>query len=184
MSTQRRANRTTWAIRIDRAGIRRRWFRDCMERLGISIPDARTGSVLASSQPAFFAAPLLSIVWLAWAWLISGDGSSREITDHQPSDKDQSPRVPGWVAAYSLPSDNCFETFAGSGSLRGSPPRIGAGACRLPVGQATRMSSPLYIPFIPVRARLRRPLPQAPAGRVRWAERHDGKRDLYFQHAA
>jgi hypothetical protein len=27
-------------------------------------------------------------------------------------------------------------------------------------------------------------LPIAPAGQVRWAERHDGKRDLYFQHAA
>ena len=27
-------------------------------------------------------------------------------------------------------------------------------------------------------------LPQAPAGRRRWAERYDGKRDLYLQHAA
>jgi hypothetical protein len=27
-------------------------------------------------------------------------------------------------------------------------------------------------------------LPQAPAGRRRWAERYDGKRDLYFKHAA
>jgi len=184
MSTQRRANRTSRAIGIDRASIRRRWFRHCMERMGISVPDARTGSAFASSRPAFFAAPLVSIVWLAWAWLISGDGSSRESADHHPSDKDQSPRVPGWVAAHSLPSDNCFATFAGLGSLRGSPPRFGAGACRLPARQATRMSSPLYIPLIRVRVRLHPTLPQAPAGRVRWAERHDGKRDLYFQHAA
>ena len=48
MSTQRRANRTSPAIEIDRADVRRRWFRGCGERAGISIPEARTGSKLAS----------------------------------------------------------------------------------------------------------------------------------------
>ncbi len=166
MSTQRRANRTTPAIDNDRAAVWFRWLRDCMERAGISIPEARTGSALASLTTA----PLMSIVWLAWAWLHSCDETSQTSTSR--------------VATNSLPSDTCFETFAGLGSLRGSPPRQGAGDRRLSVPQATRMSSPLHIPNIPVRAGLQTTLPQAPAGRVRWAERHDGKRDLYFKHAA
>ncbi|MGA8088572.1 MAG: hypothetical protein WCA10_14785 [Terracidiphilus sp.] len=180
MSTQRRANRTTPAIENDRAAVWFRWFGGCGGRTGISIPETRTGSALASA----ITAPLMSIVWLAWAWLFSGDVSSRESTDHHPSDEDLSPGAPGWVATNSLPSDTCFETFAGLGSLSGSPPREGAGDRRLPVPQATHMSSPLHIPDIPVRARLHPTLPQAPAGLVCWAERHDGKRDLYFQHAA
>jgi hypothetical protein len=112
----------------------------------------------------------MSIIWLAWASLFSGGDPSQGTIDQ--------------VASNSLSSDNCFETFARLGSLRGSPPRAGAGDRRLPVSQARHMSSPLHIPTIRVRARLQTTLPQAPAGIVRWAERHDGKRDLYFQHAA
>jgi hypothetical protein len=170
MSTQRRVNRTTLAIETDRVGFRRRWFRDCMERTGISIPKARTGSALASRIVPRLTAPLLSIIWLAWAWLFSCDGLSQESTERE--------------GTLSLPSDYCFETFAGLESLSGSPPRKGAGDRRLSVPRATRSSSPLHIPIIPVCARLHPTLPQAPAGTVRWAERHDGKRDLYFQHAA
>ena len=43
------------------------------------------------------------------------------------------------------------------------------------------------LPHIPVPSGFARPsptLPQNPAGKCRWTERYDGKRDLYFQHAA
>ncbi len=166
MSTQRRANRTTPAIDNDRAAVWFRWFRGCGGRTGISIPETRTGSILASLKTA----PLMSIVWLAWAWLHSCDERSQTSTFR--------------VTTNSLPSDTCFKTFAGLESLSGSPPREGAGERGLSIPQATRRSSLPHILIISVRARLHRPLPQAPAGRVRWAERHDGKRDLYFQHAA
>jgi hypothetical protein len=166
MSTQRRANRATASIEVDRVGVWHGWVRGCLERAGISIFAARPGSALAS----YITAPLMSIIWLAWAWLRGcGEGS------HAPTFR---------VATKSLYSDYCFETFAGLESLSGSPPRDGAGARRLSVPQATHRPSPPHIPFLPVRTRLRSTLPQAPAGEVRWAERHDGKRDLYFQHAA
>jgi hypothetical protein len=166
MSTQRRANRTTPAIDNDRAAVWFRWFRGCMEHAGTSVSAVQTRSILTS----IITAPLMSTVWLAWVWLKACDERSRESIDR--------------VATNSLLTDYCFETFAGLGSLSGSPPREGAGDRRLSIPQATRRSSPLHIPIIPVRARLHPTLPQAPAGTVRWAERHDGKRDLYFQHAA
>jgi len=181
MSTQRRANRTTAAIEVDRARFGHRWFRGCGERAGISVSAARTGSLLASviippqrqrpvAGDSGLTAPLMSIIWLAWAWLNTCDERSQAETFR--------------VATNSLLSDHCFETFAGLGSLPGSPPRDGAGGCRQPVPQATHRSSLSRIPIPPVRTRLHPTLPKAPAGEVRWAERHDGKRDLYFQHAA
>jgi hypothetical protein len=178
MSTQRRANRTTAAIEIDRADVRRRWFRGCMERAGISVSAARTGSALAS----YITAPLVSIIWLAWAWFSI---PATRVRQRGPRSCDERPRAETFrVATNSLLSDHCNEVFAGPGSLFGSPPRDGAGGCRLPVPQATPRSSLSRIPILPVRTRLRPTLPKAPAGEVRWAERYDGKRDLYFQHAA
>jgi len=195
MSTQRRANRTTLVIETDRADVGRRWFRGCEERAGISVSAARTGSSLASviippqrqtpvagvsgippqrQRPVAgdpgITAPLMSIIWLAWAWLSICDELSQEPTNR--------------VATNSLYSDRRFETFAGLGCLSDSPPRDGAGEQRLSVSQATHRPSLPHIPTLPVRSHLRRPLPQAPAGEIRWAERHDGKRDLYIQHAA
>jgi hypothetical protein len=166
MSTQRRANRTTPAIETDRADVRRRWFRVCGGRKGISIPELPTSSALASD----ITAPLTTIIWLAWVWLATYDELSRVSIFR--------------VATNSLLSDHRFETFAGHGSLSSSPPLGGAGGCRLSVPRGTHRSSHSHIPVLPVRSHLRRPLPQAPAGEVRWAERHDGKRDMYFQHAA
>jgi|GEM_PF-3031350 len=196
MSTQRRANRTTPPIETDRADIRRRWLAVCMERAGISIPAARTGSALARGttppqrqRPVAggpdITAPLMLIFWLAWAWfstpvtktcrrgprrLRTCDERSREATDR--------------LATNSLLSDHRFGTFAGPGSLSTSPPHIGAGGRRLSVPQATHRSSHPHISVLPVRTHLHPTLPHAPAGEIRWAERHDGKRDLYFQHAA
>ena len=193
MSTQRRGNRNPQAIEVDRASFRRRWFRDCGERAETFVSAVRTGSTLTSgtSSPRRrtavaggrvpFMAPVMSIIWLAWAWLTSRDGSSPESADHTLS---EFPSLGDRQAAHSLYSDNCFATFAETGTLPNSPPCKGLGNRRLPAPQAMHRSFPLHIPVIPVRARLYPTLPQAPAGRVRWAERHDGKRDLYFQHAA
>ena len=65
----------------------------------------------------------------------------------------------------------------------GSPP---PGAERLAVSgtPATRRSSLPHIPSPSGLARLHPSLPRVPAGRRRWAERYDGKGNLYLQHAA
>src|SRR5258708_813237 len=181
MSTQRRANRITPAIEIDCTGTRRRWFRGCMERVGISISAARTGGLLAS----VITAPLVSIIWLAWVWFSTPATRVRRRGSRELRSCDQGPRAKTFrVATNSLQSDYWFESFAGIGSVSGSPPRYRAGGSRLPDPQATHRSSLPHISVLPVRTDLYPPLPQAPAGTVRWAERHDGKRDLYFQHAA
>lgn len=160
MSTQRRASQTIAAIEVDRAGV---WH-------GIT-------------------APLMSIIWLAWAWLMYGDQESRTMSTD-------------WEATNSLLSDYRNETLASQESLAVSPPGATA-ATAPPLGhpapasrwrarglsgpsnlRVTHRSSLRHVPILPVRAHLHTTLPIAPAGEVRWAERHDGKRDLYFQHAA
>lgn len=166
MSTQRRANRTAPAIENDRADVRRRWFRDCTGRTGIPIPELRISSKLAS----YITAPLISIFCLIWD-LLRTCGEMPQAANER-------------VATNSLLSDHRFETFAGHEGFSGSPPQLGADSRRLSIPPGTHRSSLPHIPFLSVRSHLRRPLPQAPAGEVRWAERHDGKRDLYFQHAA
>ena len=66
---------------------------------------------------------------------------------------------------------------------RGSPPP-GAGNRTDTGSPATHGSPPPPIPFPSGFARIHPALPQIPAGIRRWAERYDGKRDLYLQHAA
>jgi hypothetical protein len=181
MSTQRRANRTTPAIETDRVDIRRRWFRGCGERAGTLVSAARTGSLLANVTTA----PLMSIIWLAWAWFSTPATRVRRRGPRELRSCDEGPRAETFrVATNSLQSDHCFETFAGLESLSGSPPRDGEGEQRLSVSQATRRPSLPHIPVLPVCTDLHPTLPHAPAGEIRWAERHDGKRDLYIQHAA
>ena len=156
MSTQRRASRTIAAIEADRGD----------DRHGIT-------------------APLLSIIWLAWAWLVCGDQQSQATsTDRE--------------ATNSLHPDYRNGTLALQDSRAASPPGAGpvtakraCGLWRRPGGlrgpsnlRVTHRSSLRHVPILPVRAHLHTTLPIAPAGEVRWAERHDGKRDLYFQHAA
>jgi hypothetical protein len=141
MSTQRRASRMIPAMKTDRMGLRR------------------------------LTAPLMSIIWLAWAWLVPGGSTPQEATFRE--------------ATNSLLSDHHNETLASLDSRSGSPPPgwVGDVAC---FGLRVRQRSSLrHVPkFLPSRAYLHTTLPLAPAGEVRWAERHDGKRDLYFQHAA
>lgn len=116
-------------------------------------------------------APLMSIILLAWAWLCAGDETS------------QTP-ITVRKATNSLLSDRQNETLAphdhGSGSAPPGPARRSPSRLRV-----SHRSSLRYVPnLLPIRAHLHSTLPIAPAGEVRWAERHDGKRDLYFQHAA
>jgi hypothetical protein len=195
MSTQRRANRTTPAIETDRTDVRCRWFRGCMERAGISVSASRTGGALASVIPPQrqrpvaggpgITAPLMSIIWLAWAWFSTPATATCRRGPRWLRNCDERSQASTFrVATNSLYSDRRFETFAGLGSLSSLSPPGGAGDCRLSAQRSTYRSSTPHIYILPVRSHLRHPLPQAPAGKDRWAERHDGKRDLYIQHAA
>jgi hypothetical protein len=107
----------------------------------------------------------------------------------RPSDGDPSRWPPDWLATLSLQLDHRIPQFArpvdqdSQPSLRSSPP-LGAGR-RAGFGiPATLRSSLLHIPVPSGFARPSPALPQNPAGQCRWTERYDGKRDLYFQHAA
>ena len=148
MSTQRRASRTFAAIEMDRAGVRHRWF-------------------LISG----ITAPLMSIFWLMWAWLFSGDKRLPITTTREATD--------------SLLSDRHNETLALVNSRTVSLPG-GVGIRGPSALRVTLRSSLSYDSLLPVRTHLHTTLPIAPVTRQggRWAERHDGKRDLYFQHAA
>ena len=214
MSTQRRVSRTNPAIAADRGEIRRRWFPGCMGRtesrtggaLASGMPTGRQGIVALGSG---ITAPLMSIFWLAWAWFSTpvtksrlgpwlrtcGENSRATATKLRPSDK---LGIASWEATNSLPSDCHNESLAWLDSRSGSPPfgaapttktcrrgpRCRAGVRGPSAQRVTRRSSFRHIAPLPVRTRLHSTLPHAPAGQVRWAERHDGKRDLYFQHAA
>jgi hypothetical protein len=85
------------------------------------------------------------------------------------------------LATHSLQSDHLFAQlapFVEQDIRRGSPP--------------TWMATPLAgsrssLPLTPIPSALKSvhpSLPKHPAGKCRWTERYDGKRDLYFQHAA
>jgi hypothetical protein len=156
MSTQRRASREVSAISTYRAEFRR-----------------LTG-------------PLMTIFWLAWAWLSTpATKTSRRGSRLRACDELSQTAVSGGKASNSLLLDHPYETLAGSGNRSGSAPpgRVSAGP---PLGlRVSHRSSLRHVPnLLPVRAHRLTTLPIAPAGEVRWAERHDGKRDLYFQHAA
>ena len=169
MSTQRRASRTVSAIDTDRE----RFWR--------------------------VTAPLMSIIWLAWDWLTTPTTRNcrRGLGLTTPATKscrrgpglgvcDESSQAPVTerTATNSLLSDRLNDILASRGNGSGAAP---PGRTRSIFSSSLRVShwsSLRYVPILPVRAHLHTTLPFAPAGEVRWAERHDGKRDLYFQHAA
>jgi len=177
MRTQRRASRAISATRTGCVRVRRRWF------LISGMPRTQRHRFVAAGPG--ITAPLMSIVWLAWVWLLSFDGSSMKAGDR--------------VATDSLLLDCHNETRARCGSLSGSPPRGaspvnicrpapqgGAGVREPSLSRHPHRSSFRHVSLLPVRTHIHPTLPIAPAARRggRWAERHDGKRDLYFQHAA
>jgi len=137
-----------------------RWQRrSCTERAGAPGP---VGPAViarhACAQATVGTAPLAAALWLPVAWL----------------------------ATKSLQLDCRFLTivrFRHQDTRRSSSPP-GQKSCTAAGTPATLWSSPSHIPSPSGFARLHPALPQIPAGTSRWTERYDGKRDLYFQHAA
>ena len=115
---------------------------------------ARFACAVANGQTA----PLMSILWLTFAWMATKFLRS----DH----------LLGQLVRPVLTADR-----------RGAPPpRVRS---RAAMGtQASPRSSLPHIPYPSGSAGFHPTLPHAPAGRRRRAERYDGKRDMYFEHAA
>lgn len=155
MSTQKRENR--WQRR------------SCMERAeGSPSKVARNVYAMASGGTA----PLLSLLMVTWAWF-------------HPIDEDLSLGTPDQLATKFLQSDQPIRQLVQpviEANRRGSPPGAGLHAA-FGIPASPRSSLP-PIPFPPSFAPLRLPLPQAPVGYRHRAERYDGKRDMYFLHAA
>jgi hypothetical protein len=89
-----------------------------------------------------------------------------------------------WLATNSLLTDYQLPKLERFHRQRSSPAQGGPGDATAVKPLATQRSSILHIPNFPARTRIHLSLPHAPAGQRRWAERYDGKRNLYFKHAA
>ena len=169
MSTQRRAHRTTPTTNSQRELRFRRnpehlggaEMRELLSALYAHLAHVRSGGGTAS---------IMSILWLAWERLFWSDETSHEAARR--------------VATESLLPDHRSETLAGLGLRRNTTPPCGVRGPSESIPRVIPRSSLQHIPNRPARTRLHTTLPHAPVGKVRWAERHDGKRDLYFQHAA
>jgi hypothetical protein len=165
MSTQKRENRYRPATETCRMGPRFRWHRlICTERAGgrgtiVPTPFARYSCAGSSGGTA----PLLTAFWSFWV---------RLATIFLHADKSNGQRVrPAFPA----------ERTASPPPLGASRPQFWHGARGASV--SPRSSLP-PIPFPSGPACLHLTLPQSPAAYQRRAERYDGKRDLYFLHAA
>ena len=133
---------------------------------------------------------LAFIAWFARGFATVGTAPPKAIVtmptaSFHPSDKVgalwASPGTPGRSATNSLQSDHLFAQlapFVEQDIRRGSPP---TGTATRPAG--SRSSLPLAL-SPPVLASVRPSLPNHPAGKCRWTERYDGKRNLHFQHPA
>jgi hypothetical protein len=175
MSTQKRENRWQRMSCVERAGA----FGNPGDRLSLLGRQARVFPSLAHIARYVCAiasgetAPLLSILWSAWAWF-------------HASDKDLSPEAPEQLATKFLQSDCPIGQLVQpviKVNRRGSPPSGAGRRGALGMPASPRSSLP-HIPCPSGFARFHHTLPQAPAGIHRRAERYDGKRDMYFQHAA
>jgi hypothetical protein len=155
MSTQRRENGSTPAAKARRRGPRDRWqYRSCTE-------DAKRSSQIR----------LAFIAWFARVIATVGTAPLKAIFK-MPQAR---------LATNSLQSDHLFAQlapFVEQGIRRGSPP---TGTATRSAG--SRSSLPLT-PIPSVLASVHPSLLSHPAGKCRWTERYDGKRDLHFQHAA
>jgi hypothetical protein len=159
MSTQRREDGPPSATKTSRWRSRDRWQRQtCTDHAN------GCGQIW-----------LIFLAWLARAAATVGTAPLQETLGFPAA----------WTATNSLQSDHstikvvCQDVRLTS---RSSPPsRAGHGAA--PGMSATRRSFPL-IPFPAVLVEFHPFLPHDPAGKCRWTERYDGKRDLYFLNAA
>jgi hypothetical protein len=91
---------------------------------------------------------------------------------------------PARLATNSLLKDHRIAMLARLGIRRCSPPHGVADGSAETAKTAMHRSSIPHIPNLPARTCLHYTLPHAPVGKRHWAERHDGKRNLYIQHAA
>jgi hypothetical protein len=165
MSTRRRENR---------------WRRtSCTGRArasgeAIPSPVARRGSADASGGTA---PPGIPVYYPSGRFLSMGTPAYR------PSGRFLSPRLPAWLATISPPSGYRIVQFVRQELRHGSPP-FGAGPGAATGTAATHGSDLPHIPSPSGHARSHLTSPRDLAGRRRQAERYDGKRNLYFQHAA
>jgi hypothetical protein len=160
MSTQKWEHWDTPGTRSRRRGP---WCRSqhtrCTHRAGVEcIPFPAHIARYACAAGKCRTAPLLSIIWSALAWVatnfLHSDHHTRQLVR------------PVLLAAR-----------------RGSPPPLVRSRADLSKQASARSSIP-HISYPSGFARIHPPLPQAPDGHCRRAERYDGKRDMYFQHAA
>ena len=121
-------------------------------------------------------------IWLVFiAWFvraIARVGTAPPQTVHRPSAT--------WLATNSLQLGHLNRQLVREDLRRRphSPPPTWAARNATIGTPATRRSSLPLTPSPSVLERLHPSLPIIPAGKCRWTERYDGKRDLYFQHAA
>ena len=173
MSTQKRANWAPPATKTRRRGSRDRSQHRCTDRAGVGcfpLPAQIARCFCAAAKGR--TAPLVSILWSALAW----------------------------VATKFLHSDHHIRQLVRPvlvADRTGSPPQAARNRAALGKQASPRSSIP-HIPYPSGLIRIHRTLPQvsigphgpiepqapvAPHGGHR-AERYDGKRDMYFQHAA
>jgi hypothetical protein len=159
MSTQRREDGTFAATKFCRRGTRDRWQRTtCTDR-----------------------AHGLSQVWFfLMAWFLRAMAT---VGTAPPKEALCSPTA--WTATDSLQSDTIIKLVRQDlrRTSHSSPP-IPAGLGATIGIPTTRRSS---LPLTPSPSVLLRPHPSSPnhpAGKCRWTERYDGKRDLHFLNAA
>jgi hypothetical protein len=157
MSTQRRASRTQRINHTERDAI--------AEQTGSSF-----GTRFAGATANGVTAPFMSILWLAWVWLLGSGADASRGAQHG-------------VATNSLLPDHRNKALAQPDHRRGSPPLSAAGRIGKRTSAKHGLSSP-HIPKFPARTRSHLTLPHAPAGENRWAERYDGEGNLHIQHAA
>jgi hypothetical protein len=165
MSTQKRENRYLPATETCRLRLRFRWQRLIdTERAGgrgtiVPTPFARYSCAGSSGGTA----PLISALWSLWVRLatkfLRADISIGQLVQ---------PAFPAERTASPPPFGACCPLFWNGARGASVSPR----------------SSLPHIPFPSGPACLHLTLPQSPAAYQRRAERYDGKRDLYFLHAA
>jgi len=100
-----------------------------------------------------------------------------------PSDEDLSPGAPEELATISLQSGNRIVQLVLQ-ELRHGSPSFWAGPGEESGTPANHGPSLPHISSLSGLTSLHPTLPRVPAGRRRWAERYDGKGNLYLQHAA
>jgi hypothetical protein len=111
----------------------------------------------------------------------SGSIARRDFTD--ASGGTAPPDFPEWLATNSLQLGFRIVQLVPQDLRHGSPP-FGAGSGAATGTPATHGIPLRHITFPSGSALLHPTLPRVPAGSRRWAERYDGKRNLYFQYAA